>query len=150
MCWVSILCNNYLMWSLGQFPFMMAIQSRWTDLATEWLQANLTGVKFEVCEESASLVPIRSQFKWSWNESAIFTCQEVGNWQWFLYSKWRLLTQHIWEFLQVWPDPFPSFWRDLETRLLHNSPHSVIGHGQLLIVISQPCLTVVLALVGLR
>ena len=29
---------------------------------------------------------------------------------WFLYSKRRLLTQHIWEFLQVIPDSFPDFW----------------------------------------
>ena len=29
---------------------------------------------------------------------------------WFLYSKQRLLTQHIWEFLQVTPGPFPDFW----------------------------------------
>ena len=34
----------------------------------------------------------------------------IGNGRtWFLYSKWRLLTQHIQEFLQVWPGPFPSF-----------------------------------------
>ena len=29
---------------------------------------------------------------------------------WFLYSKQRLLTQHIREFLQVWPGPLPNFW----------------------------------------
>ena len=35
----------------------------------------------------------------------------IGNGQtWFLYSKRRLLTQHIWEVLQVWPGPFPDFW----------------------------------------
>ena len=28
---------------------------------------------------------------------------------WFLYSKWRVLTQHIWEFLQVTLGPFPDF-----------------------------------------
>ena len=32
----------------------------------------------------------------------------IGNGRmWFLYSKWRLLTQHI---LQVIPGPFPDFW----------------------------------------
>ena len=29
---------------------------------------------------------------------------------WFLYFKRRLLTQHISEFLQVTPGPFPNFW----------------------------------------
>ena len=29
---------------------------------------------------------------------------------WFLYSKWRILTQHIQKFLHVWPGPFPDFW----------------------------------------
>ena len=34
--------------------------------------------------------------------------QEFSNPTWFVYSKWRLLTQHIWEFLHVWPGPFPD------------------------------------------
>ena len=44
------------------------------------------------------------------------TCKcskECYNWQWrtwFLYSKRRLLTQHIRESLQVTPGPFPDFW----------------------------------------
>ena len=29
--------------------------------------------------------------------------------KWFVYSKRRLLTWHIWEFLQVWPGSFPIF-----------------------------------------
>ena len=36
-------------------------------------------LKFEVFGKSASLVPI---FKWSWNESTTFTCQNIVNWQW--------------------------------------------------------------------
>ena len=40
----------------------------------------------------------------------------IGNGRmWFLYSKRRLLTQHIREFLQVWPGPFPIFGWGLET-----------------------------------
>ena len=35
----------------------------------------------------------------------------IGNGRkWFLYSKWRLLTQHIREYLPVWPGPFSQFW----------------------------------------
>ena len=38
----------------------------------------------------------------------------IGNGRtWFLYSKWRLLTQHIRESLQVTPAPFPDFWLGL-------------------------------------
>ena len=39
--------------------------------------------------------------------------KECYNWQWrtwFLYSKRRLLTQHIQESLQVTSGPFPDFW----------------------------------------
>ena len=53
--------------------------------------------KFQVFENSVSLVFI---FKWSWNESTIFTCQEFSDLyrtNIFLYCKWRLLTQHIQE-----------------------------------------------------
>ena len=42
-----------------------------------------------------------------------FSCVKnfvIGNGQTrFLYSKRRLLTQQIWEFLQVAPGPFPDF-----------------------------------------
>ena len=43
----------------------------------------------------------------------------IGNGRtWFLYSKRRLLTQHIQESLQVTPGPFPNFGRGMGTRLL--------------------------------
>ena len=55
------------------------------------------------------------------------TCKcskECYNWQligsgqiWFLYSKRRLLTQHMQESLQVTPGPFPIFGQGLGTRL---------------------------------
>ena len=43
-------------------------------------------------------------YNWQWN--VIFD----NRWTWFLYFKWRLLTQHIQESLQVTPGPLPDFW----------------------------------------
>jgi len=46
MCWVSILCNNYVFYMISQILLTMALQSRWTDFATGWLQATLVRRKY--------------------------------------------------------------------------------------------------------
>lgn len=51
---------------------------------------------------------------------------------WFVYFKWRLVTQHIRKFLPVWPGPFPvCFWAGPGKRLVrkHATGSWVWGHA---------------------
>ena len=54
---------------------------------------------------------------------------------WFLYFKRRLLTQHISEFLQVTPGPFPNFGWGLGTRLIKHT----FCRSKILIPITNKC-----------
>ena len=52
---------------------------------------------------------IRPRPMWQEKSFRTFSGGSGNGGTWFLYSKRRLLTQHIQEFLQVTPGPFPNF-----------------------------------------
>ena len=61
------------------------------------LYETLKFLKFEVYKKSVSLAPI---FKWSWNKSTTFLCQKFSC-DSSTPNEDCMLTQHIWELLQV-------------------------------------------------
>ena len=89
MCWLSISCNNCMpytiMWQPATVDNGITEYEQillWSDYGQIlWGEssslANVNTLsKFQVFENSVSLVFI---FKWSWNESTIFTCQEFSD-----------------------------------------------------------------------
>ena len=102
----------------------MALQSRWADLATEQPQGNPVRQEQQPSKHKYAISFWNSRFTKSLLPSFPFLSDlgtsllpshvknvVIGNGRmWFLYSKQRLLTQHIREFLQVWPGPLPNFW----------------------------------------
>ena len=108
-----------------QLLLTMALRSRWTDLATERLQANPSNciytLSFWNSTFTESLLTTSFPFSNGFATSLLSSCVKIvviGNGQmWFLYSKGRLLAQHIQKFLQVWPGPFPFCWQGLGTML---------------------------------
>ena len=108
--YVTISC---LTWSRGsQLLFTMALQSRWADLAAgKPCEARLVAYKYALTfwnlrfvKGLLALFPFLSGLGTSLLSSCVKIVVIENAWMWFLYSKQRLLTQHIWEFLQAFPN----------------------------------------------
>ena len=98
----------------------MALQSRWTDLATERLQIlrgrsskcnyALSSWNSRLMKSLLALFPFPNSLGTSLLLSHVKNLVIGNEGTWFVYSKRRLLTQHMQELLQMWPGPFPTFW----------------------------------------
>ena len=102
-----------------QLLLTMTLQSRWTGLATEWLQANPSKCKYALSFwNSESLLTASFPFSNGFATNLLTSRVKIvviGNGQmWFLYSKGRLLDS---TYKQVWPGPFLFCWQGLGTRL---------------------------------
>ena len=125
-CWVSILCNNcalhdhvvasYCWWHysvdeqiLLQSDYRQILWGKSSSLASKCSYA-LSFWKLRFMKSLLASFPFSNGLGTSLLLSRAKNLV-IGNGRtWFLYSKWRLLTQRIQEFLQVWPGPFPAFW----------------------------------------